>query len=217
MARRPHKEVVEELLRTHGADDRDVYVVLARAGLLPGESTKHKDIGEACGERFGYSISKQRVHSLIRRYAELVGPEGWAEVSKIAPNLALPAPIGAVGLVRREENRRKRAIGRMRRQARGLAVPLQYQAVLDAYEVEVPAHRDRTASIMDAEESMRALYADFKVVAACGWRICYDCKTPKLISENYYTYANGKQIPWCKACNRTRAKRFLDKRKRFGE
>lgn len=191
------------LLEPYGFDARELFILMARAGMEGDGPISLEVIGRECRARFGYAISRQRVFVILKSVLDRLSDEDRSAIGRVAP-LILEGSVSRLTPAERQQRDQKRAIGRMRRGAKDLKIPLNYGAVLQHFGVKVPERRIRTAAIMGPEASMVALHADFRMRAACGWRLCSKCAMPFPESQ-YYVGQNGI-VPWCKTCNRKMAR-----------
>ena len=214
MARGSHQEAVVEALSNCGADEREIFICLLRSGMRGGEPASFSEIGAACGVQFGYPISKQRAHKIMKAIAERMGREQWEALFAGIETMRWIDPPTQEDYERMAIRRRQRIEGTMRSQAKKMPGPLQYLKVLEHFGVEVPPRRDRTAHMLDEEESMLALHEDFSVIEACGWRVCPDCKKAKRKDDSFYKYrGTDRAVAWCKECNTIRWRKGEEKRK----
>lgn len=197
------RQVLIRILRPYGLDDRETFILMARAGMEGDGPLSLGAIGQACRARFGYSVSRQRVFSIVQTVLDRIGDEDKEAIGRVAP-LILEGSVSRLTPAEREQREQKLAIGRMRRGAKSLKIPLNYGAVLKHFGVKVPARRNRTAALMGPEASMVALHEDFRMRAACGWRLCSKCSLA-LRNSQYFVGQNGV-VPWCKDCNRKMAR-----------
>ncbi|NWF83206.1 MAG: hypothetical protein HXY18_05185 [Bryobacteraceae bacterium] len=184
--RHSHRQALVQVLEKYGLDEREVFIFSARAGFeSDGVPMTHAAI-----ERFGYAITRQRVFSIIKAILRRMSDGDTAALKSIAPAI-LECPGRRLSPVDRDRRAQRSAIGKMRRHARTLTGPLNYGAVLKLYGVAIPERRSKTAFLLDPEASMIALHEDFRMRAACGWRICVKCKQPRRDTEYYVGNRGG--------------------------
>jgi len=176
-------------------DDRMMFILKARAGVLTGQPMSMTDIGRVSDEMGGYPVSRQRVHAIIRSIKEET--PHWERIAEVFP--ALGDNLNAV--VMASPTRPARLTRKLKAKLRRFTGTLQYADLLNEIGLEIPAKRSRTAALLGEAETARAIWEDFQIVRVGKYRICSICREPILISTMYRTQS-GKPYPRCRACNR---------------